>query len=242
MNLLNKISNFAKGNAGTINTLSGLYGVANIISKLTGGKTIGQGTGYRPSTWQNKGKSSEVLMKTKTNIGGLFFDAILTESTEESLTTTKHPTQLGAEISDHAFINPTKISISAAISDAMACMSKDGYPGGNTKSINAWDWLVTLQRTRIPLKVRTHLASYDNMLITSVTAEHDSTTRTGLRVNIQLEQCLIVSVGNEKVSARAWTSAGENNASTAPEPEERGSIIAEATGTGETNLRGKAGL
>ncbi len=211
MSLLGGITKLAKNNAGTINTLSGLYGAANLISKLTGGKTLGSGHGYRPSQWPSRLISSAILVQKYTNVAGVFFDAVISESVEDTLTICQHPTQLGADIADHAYRNPTKITLSVGISDAMGNYSSDGYPGSGTKSSRAYEWLVEIQRLRIPLKVRTHFKSYDNMLITSVSYDHDNSTTDGLRATLQLEEIMTVSVGTEKVSAREWTTAQQSN-------------------------------
>jgi len=242
MNILKKIGSVAKNNAGTINTLSGIYGAANLISKLTGGQTMGLGQGYRPSQWPSSRMSSTALVQKYTNVGGVFFDAIISESVEDTLTICQHPTQLGANISDHAYRNPTKITMSVGISDAMGNYSMDGYPGSGTKSSRAYDWLIEIQRLRIPIKVRTHFKNYENMLITSVSYDHDSSTTDGLRATLQLEEIMMVSVGTEKVSAREWTSASQKNSQQqAEELKERESIYAGATGTGEKGLRQKMG-
>lgn len=226
MNILNSIQNAATQSAGIINTLSGLYGIANLVSKLAGGKTLGAGHAYRPSQWPSRGRSSAALVATYTNIAGVFFDAVLSETTEESLTVCQHPTQLGANISDHAYRNPTKITLSVAVSDAMGNFSSEGYPGAEaTKSGRAYGWLVQLQRLRIPLIVRTHFKTYENMLITFISYDHDSSTRDALRANLQLEEIMVVSVGTEKVSAREWTTAGQNNGQVQPEPLSEGRVL-----------------
>lgn len=195
-----------------LNTISGVYGIANVAAKLIGGRSLIQSNGYRPSEWGHSG-STEKLVTIKPNIGGLFFDAIFNTQIETSLTATSHPTQLGANIADHAYVNPVRITMDIGMSDAMACYSTEGYAQGNSrsKSVNAYHEICKLQQLRIPLAVMTRLNTYQNMLITNISVNDDVNTKFGLRAVIQLEEMLVVNVGTEKVSARAWVSSGTSN-------------------------------
>ena len=150
------------------------------------------------------------LVLVKTNIGGLFFDAVLNVSTEHPMTITSHPVQSGANLSDHAFREPVKISMEVAVSDAMDSMVPGQYVGGYTKSTSAYRTLIALQATRTPLRVLTRLNRYDNMLIQSISVNDDVKTLYGLRATVQLQEVMMATVATEKVSARNWTSGGAN--------------------------------
>ncbi len=165
--------------------------------------------GYRPPQWIQL--QPELLVYIKTNIGGLFFDAVLNTSTESSLTVTSHPVQNGANISDHAYMEPVRLSMEIAMSDAMASMVPGQFYGAYSKSISAYRALVDLQAARTPVRVQTKLNSYENMLITNISVNDDVHTQSGLRATVQLQQILIANVSSEKVSARSWTSGGAAN-------------------------------
>ena len=221
-----------------LNTVSAMYGIGNVVSKLTGGSTLGSliSPGYRPSQWKSGG---DALLTKATNIDGIFFDAILNSSHESTLTVTKHPVQNGSNVSDHAILNPPRLSLSVAVSDAMAQYGPAYKGAGGTKSVKAYQTLRDLQAQRIPLKVWTKLQTYENMVITSVTADDDYTTAYALRANIELEQILVVNVSETKVSARQWTTGGGTQNNSQPEPIEDESLAAKIGGDGEKGLRYK---
>lgn len=190
-----------------LSAISNLYGIANIVATLTGNTTLGSiiAPGYRPGQWKNYTGGPNAMLTKATNINGLFFDAIINTSHESSLTVTKHPVQYGANISDHAIVNPARLSLSIMVSDAMGYLG-DFYPGnGTTKSARAFDTLIQFQQSRIPMKVWTKLRTYENMVITSVTAEDDYTTAYALKATVELEQMMIVNVSETTVSARQWS-------------------------------------
>lgn len=81
-----------------------------------------------------KALSTSELVLVKTNIGGFFFDAILSLDHKSSLTITQHPIETGAAISDHAYSNQGQLTMQIAMSDAMfdivsGQFSGDGGPG-----------------------------------------------------------------------------------------------------------------
>lgn len=190
---------------GTMNTLNGIWGAANLVAKLTGDKSFHQNDGYSPSVWGSGLGAQQVLM-VKTNIGGYFFDAVFSVDTEHSLTVTQHPVQTGANISDHAFVNPIRMTMQIGVSDAMAYRVGANYGGdGGTKSVQAYRLLCKLQELRIPMQVVTRLNTYQNMLIESIDVSDDVSTLCALKATVNLVQVLVVNVGTEKVSARQWT-------------------------------------
>mgnify|MGYP007033304137 FL=1 len=149
----------------------------------------------------------------KTNIGGYFFDAVFSVDTEHSLTVTQHPVQTGANISDHAFVNPIRMTMQIGVSDAMAYRTGADYGGdGGTKSVQAYRLLCKLQELRIPMQVVTRLNTYQNMLIESIDVSDDVSTLCALKATVNLVQVLVVNVGTEKVSARQWTTGAQRKA------------------------------
>lgn len=197
---------------GTMNTLNGIWGAANLVAKLTGDKSFHQNDGYSPSVW-GSGLGFQQLLMVKTNLGGYFFDAVFSVDTEHSLTITQHPVQTGANISDHAFVNPIRMTMQVGVSDAMAYRTGADYGGyGGTKSVQAYRLLCKLQELRIPMQVVTRLNTYPNMLIESIDVSDDVSTLCALKATVNLVQVLVVNVGTEKVSARKWTTGAQSKA------------------------------
>lgn len=178
---------------------------AGMISGMAGVSSItGLGGAYRPKEW-GSGNISE-LVYCKTNVGGLFFDAVLSVSTEHTAVVTAHPVQTGANISDHMYLEPVKITMEIGMSDAMASMVEGQWTGAYTKSISAYRKLCELQAARIPFTVLTRLNQYENMVIESISVDDSRDTYFGLRASVSLQQIIMASVATEKVSARQWTS------------------------------------
>lgn len=194
--------------------LSAAFALGNVVAYATTGKTLRlwQDKGYYPSQWGHTGGSLDEMTKQKVNIGGFFVDAIFMTTTEHTLTVTQHPVQTGANLADHAFVNPVRISMEIGISDAMAYRKAGCYDvPGETKSISAYRSLVKLQEERKPLKVLTKLNTYENMLIESIRANDDVSTQYALKASVELVQILVANVTEEKVSARQWTSGAQGS-------------------------------
>ena len=180
-----------------------LYGLGSVWTGLGSGTLVIDDKGYRPRQWTDMAAVQMVLLQT--NIGGLFFDAVVHVDTEESLTITSHPVQNGANISDHAFREPTHITMDVRMSDVMASRSPGQFSGAYTKSVSAYRRLVDLQRSRIPFSVLTRLGSYNNMLIESVNVPDEPAMMNGLSCTVSMREVLVANVATAKVSARQWT-------------------------------------
>lgn len=207
----------------TVNILGGIWGASNLVAKLTGNKSFKQSDGYSPSIW-GSGLGVQQLLMVKTNISGYFFDAVFNTDTEHSLTITQHPVQTGANISDHAFVNPIRISMQIGVSDCMAYRVGASYGGdGDTKSVQAYRLLCKLQELRIPMDVVTRLNTYKNMLIESIEVSDDVSTLCALKATVNLVQVLVVNVSTEKVSARPYTTDA-NKAAVEKQPKKNTTI------------------
>lgn len=134
------------------------------------------------------------------------FDAVLELEHEQRLEKTRHPVQTGADISSHAYLMPPRVVMYIGMSDAMDAYSNGvnaanqsgagvapntvaPFSGNSTsKSVNAYQTMISLQSARQPLTVTTRLRTYNNMVITSVSPREDYKTITGLRMRVEFEQ------------------------------------------------------
>ena len=132
------------------------------------------------------------------------FDAVLELEHEQRLEKTRHPVQTGADLSSHAYLMPPRVVMYIGMSDAMAAYASGAnnanttsatpdtvtpFSGGSTsKSVNAYQTMITLQAARSPLTVTTRLRTYTNMLIASISPREDFKTITGLKMRIEFEQ------------------------------------------------------
>lgn len=120
------------------------------------------------------------------------------------------------------------------MSDAMASMVQGQWQTSYAKSVSAYRKLCELQESRQPFTVLTRLNQYPNMVITGISVNDDVSTINGLRATITMQQILVATVANEKVSARQWTSGGgSNHGEVQPQPTPT-SVIAQLDPNGTT--------
>jgi hypothetical protein len=164
------------------------------------------------------------------------FDAVLKLSHEQRIEKTRHPVQTGADVSSHAFIMPARLTLYVGMSDAMDAYAAAAPPsqilpyeypnyvpftGADSKSVSAFQTMLSIQKARQPLTVTTRLRTYGNMLIMALEPEEDSRTITGLRMRVELEQILTAAATPVVMSARQndteSTGLGQTNVE-APDP------------------------
>jgi len=140
------------------------------------------------------------------------FDAVFTLEHEQRLEKTRHPVQTGADISSHAYLMPARVSMYVGMSDAMDSYATGRNPkaspyvqpwtGNSSKSVSAYQQMLKLQASRIPLTVTTRLRTYTNMVITSIGPQEDVRTIKGLRMRIEFEQIFTAAIASAPISAR----------------------------------------
>lgn len=143
-------------------------------------------------------------------VGEITVNVIINESTNDVLTITKQPVQQGASITDHAYKEPTVLSMTAHLRDnsigaILSALNPFGG-GGILSSLNPfgssgltglaklYDDLLTLQSSRVPFDVITPKRLYKNMLMSSLGVTTDKATENILAVNFSFQQIVIVSV------------------------------------------------
>ncbi len=138
----------------------------------------------------------------KTQVGGYWFDAILSANHESTLTVTQHPVESGAAISDHAYLNPARLTLQVAMTDLAQDIYPGQFSGPGSRSVTAYQLLLDLQASRIPMKVVTRLRSYDNMIVESISSADDNSTALGLKATVTLREIFVATVTKIKISAR----------------------------------------
>jgi hypothetical protein len=209
-------------------SLASVWALANTITSITSTTSLVAGATqpWSPTQWAGLTSDATQLILIKSNIGGLFFDAVFHEETVSSLKITDHPVQNGSNIVDHSFVMPTVLTMDVGVSDSMGSIISGQFSGSYTKSVSAYQMLLALQQSRIPVEVHSRLNHYKTMLIEQVSAPDDFKTLHGLKCSVQLKEIFIVDVNTTTVSARKQTS-GSSAGGTAQPTEASGSILAE---------------
>ncbi len=126
------------------------------------------------------------------------FDAWLRLNHANAITVTQHPVQSGADITDHAYVNPKRFSFDIGVTDTVATGRFSANP---TRSINAYNTIQQLQARRVPLTLVSKYGVYENILIESLEASDDYQTSTALKATINLIEIIIADVQVYKLSA-----------------------------------------
>ncbi len=145
-----------------------------------------------------------LFIRTKKSLGGVQLDAVLTETHESPVVITKNPIEFGADITDHAIIEPKKLNILAEVSDTPLGTAAFGEivdlvtglfgtatSDNLTRSNAAYNALIQLQETLEPIEIQTKLKLYKDMLITNISTTQDKNTSRIVTMSISTEEVLI---------------------------------------------------
>jgi hypothetical protein len=127
-------------------------------------------------------------VKPVRKIGDIAVNVVINESTSDRLTITKQPVQQGANIADHAFMEPTVFSCSILMKDnVLKSLSK------------VYKDFLDLQSSRVPFSIVTPKRIYSNMLITSLGQTTEKSTENCLAILLSCEEVIIVQVTTTQV-------------------------------------------
>ena len=156
------------------------------------------------------------------SMGGLVFDAVFEETHEAELEVTDNPVETGVVVSDHAFMKPLKLTISAGVSDTpLRQIGDDKFAGMSaaeaeqvrsmlgpdaflydSRSKRAFQLLQELQARAEPFSVQTGLKLYQNMVCTSVRTTQDKDSSSALLFTAELREVIIVNTETAKYPPR----------------------------------------
>lgn len=154
---------------------------------------------YRPDVWE---PNSPQTMITDKNGQKYVFDAILKLDHTSGRKVTDNPVQNGANISDHSYQMPSTLTIDVGMSDSMDSyrLSQWGSNSGlssPTKSVKAYQQILKWQQSGDPLTIDTRLGTYTNMVVETVSAPDDYTTKHGLKCMVSFKQIIVAEVAEE---------------------------------------------
>lgn len=145
-----------------------------------------------------------LFIRTEKSIGGIQLDAVLSESHTNEVSLTNNPVEFGADITDHAIVQPKRVNVVAQVSDTPLGLAAFGQivdlvtglfgssTGENlTRSNAAYNAIIQLQEAREPIELQTKLRLYTNMIITNVSVVQDKDTSRIVRMSIDLQEVLI---------------------------------------------------
>lgn len=223
----------------TVNSLSSLYMVGkaawNVYQILNRPSIKAPGSAtdaYRPADWGKYGSDEDQMIYLAPNISeveevrigkkketyevtvGYYFDAFTKENHSGSVRVTEHPVQGGANISDHAYNLPDKLTLEILVSDSVESIVAGQFSGSKSKSITAYEVLRSLKERRVLVSVRTRLHYYTNMIIENMSVSDDYKSANSLRCTVSLRQVMMAVVPVEYVTLTKRQAVVETNKGT----------------------------
>jgi hypothetical protein len=171
------------------------------------------------------------------SMGGLVFDAVFEETHEAVLEVTDNPVETGVVVSDHAFMKPLKVTLSAGVSDTPLTVAlTDPFASDAGRSKRAYELLAELQKRAEPFDLQTGLKLYQNMVCTSVRTSQDKDSAGALLFTAELREVIVVytqvvkypprKAGATKRQAGAKKDKGEQQGSEVTEKPKKQSLAA----------------
>jgi hypothetical protein len=155
---------------------------------------------YQPVTWSDQPVSAAI----EDEDGELWvFDAVIKLDHNQSQRITQHPVQTGANITDHSFALPAKLTLEIGMSDVMRDYIPNKWGSDTsepTKSVAAYKQLLFWKNLGKPLKISTRIDDYVNMVVANLSTPDDVTTGHGLKCLATFQQIFTASVTEKKVS------------------------------------------
>lgn len=131
----------------------------------------------------------------------LSVDATIRREHRRSAQITRHPIEDGADVTDHAILDPVSLSVEGVISDAPISYftpiisglgSLTDYDSSTERSAQHFEILENLWKSRVPFDVVTRKRFYRNMLISSLNIPESSRQGNSLWFSCTLEEVRII--------------------------------------------------
>ncbi len=136
--------------------------------------------------------SQTVFFQPFRQLGTVIPDCAVEEHHSDRLQVTQHPVELGAMISDHAFMQPFGVSVKYAWSDSST--------GVFESSQAIYQALQTLQQSREPFTMFTGKRVYESMVLTELEVTTDQHSENILMVEAHCQTVIIVSTSAASIA------------------------------------------
>ncbi len=150
-----------------------------------------------------------LLIRSNKQIGDITLDAVISETTSSTVRITKNPVELGADINDHAIIEPKEYTLEGVVTDSPLfglgvisnignTFTQSGFFGSSsedsrTRSQSAYDALIALQEAREPINIQTGLKQYNNMLISNISVTQNKDNSKAIFFTAKITEIIIAS-------------------------------------------------
>lgn len=150
------------------------------------------------------GQLQQGLNQTVGGVAGIVIDATVSEDHNASCDLTENPVEEGAKITDHVQINPVQLTVEGVITDSPLGYAVIGniqnfirsvstiFGATSPRSLDAFDELLALQKSRRPFTVLTSLKRYQNMILTDLSVPRTIQTGKALHFKAVMKEIRIV--------------------------------------------------
>lgn len=143
------------------------------------------------------------------NIGGFIADVTIREEHEDELVVTENPVEQGADITDHSFKAPARLTVDVGYSN-----SSQQSLGDPNYVQDIYAQFLALQASRQPFEVITGKRMYDNMVITMLHTATDKDTENVLFLTVRMREVIIVNTQTVSVPPNNVQTNPQNNGAT----------------------------
>jgi len=153
------------------------------------------------------------LFSPKRRIGEIVAQVTIEESHSDETIITEHPVEVGAPITDHAYLKPSDVVIKVgwsnssfaslvnSVSNFFNSFSENEFTG-TSYAREAYEQLLKLRATREPFDVVTGKRTYSNMLIRHISAVTDKQTENSFFATLVCREILITNTQTVTVTGR----------------------------------------
>lgn len=142
-------------------------------------------------------------------LGPIIPDCAVEEHHVDRLEITQHPVELGASVSDHAFMLPFEVSLRYGWSNSALA----NFGGSENYIDEIYYQLQGLQQSRQPFNIVTGKRLYQNMMLCELDVVTDARSEKALMVEAMCRQVIIVSTQAVSIAPNPSTDAAPDVAS-----------------------------
>jgi len=205
------------------------------------------------------GQLQGVLRQTIGGVAGIVIDATVTEEHKTSCDLTENPVEDGAKITDHVQLKPAELTIEGVITDTPLgyaiigniqniVRSVSTLFGKSSRSIDAYNDLLALQKSRRPFTVVTGLKRYENMILTELSVPRTVDTGKSLHFRAVMKEIRIVTSKTSTLSntknnalAKKAKNVGSKITDAVPQASQLSPTSTSVSGQNPSNLLGWIG-
>ena len=166
--------------------------------------------------------SSLLSIPTHAQIGAISVQASITEDYEDTVEATEQPIEVGADITDHAYVKPSSLVLRCGWSNSgtqqLLSLAAGFFAGGQMSASDyvsgIYSQLLALQQSLQPITASTSLRKYTNLLIRSLRVTRDQRTSNALMVTATFRQIIVVSTQSTTLPPQANQANPANTAAT----------------------------